>query len=79
MSLDQTARLSLTSNRRHLVRLWLRDPENAWKTPSVLQERWDRVYKDVTPEASVFPLEPYIRSASKGEGNGVVSEKQRYQ
>ncbi|KAL2015468.1 hypothetical protein VTK56DRAFT_5393 [Thermocarpiscus australiensis] len=52
---------------RHLVRLWLRDPENAWKTPAVLQERWDRVYKDVTPEASVFPLEPLIRSASKGK------------
>jgi len=31
-----------------------------------LQERWDRVYKDVTPEKIVFPLEPKIRSASKG-------------
>ena len=56
--------------RRHLVRLWLRDPENAWKTPGALQERWDRVYEGVTAEASVFPLEPFIRSASKGEVNG---------
>ncbi|KAI0115864.1 TfdA family taurine catabolism dioxygenase TauD [Nemania sp. FL0031] len=49
---------------RHLVRLWLRDPENAWETPSVLQWRWDQLYKGITPESEVFPLEPYIRSAS---------------
>ncbi|KAM7191607.1 hypothetical protein V8F20_009214 [Naviculisporaceae sp. PSN 640] len=52
---------------RHLVRLWLRDEENAWATPSPLQDRWDRVYKEVTAEKSVFPLEPRIRSASKGD------------
>lgn len=60
-------------HRRHLVRLWLRDPEYAWKTPAVLQERWDRVYKGVTPEATVFPLEPFVRNASKGGKNGAVS------
>ncbi|KAJ8132020.1 hypothetical protein O1611_g1602 [Lasiodiplodia mahajangana] len=49
---------------RHLIRLWLRDPENAWQTPSVLQWRWDQLYKDIKPESEVFPLEPYIRSAS---------------
>ncbi|KAI0871457.1 TfdA family taurine catabolism dioxygenase TauD [Hypoxylon argillaceum] len=49
---------------RHLVRLWLRDPENAWETPSALHWRWDQLYKDITPESEVFPLEPYIRSAS---------------
>lgn len=63
-------RLPADTRRRHLVRLWLRDPENAWKTPPALQERWDRLYKGVTPESSVFPLEPYIRTASKGEVNG---------
>jgi len=52
--------------RRHLVRLWLRDPEKAWKTPAILKDRWDGVYKDVTPGKQVLPLEPYIRSASKG-------------
>lgn len=52
--------------RRHLVRLWLRDEELAWKTPSSLQGRWNRVYKGVTPANQVFPLEPAIRSASKG-------------
>ncbi|KAI0196420.1 TfdA family taurine catabolism dioxygenase TauD [Astrocystis sublimbata] len=50
--------------RRHLLRLWLRDPENAWESPKVLDWRWDQLYKNITPESEVFPLEPYIRSAS---------------
>ncbi|KAI1738278.1 TfdA family taurine catabolism dioxygenase TauD [Xylaria scruposa] len=50
--------------RRHLLRLWLRDPENAWESPKVLDWRWDQLYKNITPESQVFPLEPYIRSAS---------------
>ncbi|KAF7563167.1 hypothetical protein G7046_g958 [Stylonectria norvegica] len=49
---------------RHLTRLWLRDPELAWKTPEALKDRWDNVYDGVTAEKSVFPLEPSIRSAS---------------
>lgn len=57
-------------SRRHLVRLWLRDPEYAWETPSALQGRWDGVYAGVTPEKTVFPLEPAIRSASKGTVSG---------
>ncbi|KAI0480757.1 TfdA family taurine catabolism dioxygenase TauD [Xylariaceae sp. FL0804] len=48
---------------RHLLRFWLRDPENAWQTPEVLQWRWDELYGGVTPENQVFPLEPFIRSA----------------
>ncbi|KAJ5126733.1 hypothetical protein N7448_007512 [Penicillium atrosanguineum] len=46
---------------RHLLRLWLRDPENAWETPKPLQHRWDTVYKDVAPEEQTFPLEPALR------------------
>ncbi|KAJ6120974.1 hypothetical protein N7523_005254 [Penicillium sp. IBT 18751x] len=46
---------------RHLLRLWLRDPENAWETPEPLQHRWDTVYKDVTLEEQIFPLEPALR------------------
>ncbi|KAI1828170.1 TfdA family taurine catabolism dioxygenase TauD [Xylaria intraflava] len=49
---------------RHLVRLWLRDSENAWELPEGLQWQWDQIYKDVSIEDQVFPLEPYIRSAS---------------
>ncbi|KAI0390168.1 TfdA family taurine catabolism dioxygenase TauD [Xylariaceae sp. FL0594] len=50
--------------RRHLLRLWLRDPELAWESPRNLQWRWDQLYEGITPESQVFPLEPYIRSAS---------------
>lgn len=49
------------SSRRHLLRLWLRDPEYAWETPEQLQPRWETVYKDVAEEEQVFPLEPIIR------------------
>ncbi|KAE8148252.1 TfdA family taurine catabolism dioxygenase TauD [Aspergillus avenaceus] len=47
---------------RHLLRLWLRDPEYEWTKPRDLQERFDRVYAGVTVENSVFPLEATIRS-----------------
>ncbi|KAL5357986.1 hypothetical protein BJX96DRAFT_182540 [Aspergillus floccosus] len=46
---------------RHLVRLWLRDPEYAWETPEPLRPRWDNVYADVLPDEQVFPLEPRLR------------------
>ncbi|KAH8203937.1 hypothetical protein TruAng_001879 [Truncatella angustata] len=49
--------------KRHLLRLWLRDPENAWETPDVLKKRWSALYDGVEAESKVFPLEPYIRSA----------------
>ncbi|KAJ5633851.1 hypothetical protein N7528_001693 [Penicillium herquei] len=42
---------------RHLLRLWLRDPENAWETPAPLRHRWDTVFKDITEEEQAFPLE----------------------
>ncbi|PWY74248.1 TfdA family taurine catabolism dioxygenase TauD [Aspergillus eucalypticola CBS 122712] len=49
---------------RHLLRLWLRDPEYEWKKPSGLKERFDRVYDGVTVENSVYPLEATIRSSN---------------
>ncbi|KAF4990546.1 hypothetical protein FGRMN_8407 [Fusarium graminum] len=52
------------TQQRHLVRLWLRDPENAWETPAPLSDRWAELFEGVKPERQVFPLEPYIRSAS---------------
>ena len=51
---------------RHLVRLWLRDPEEAWETPGELREKWDGLYKGVTEEGQVFPLEPVVRGESRG-------------
>ncbi|KAF2714164.1 Clavaminate synthase-like protein [Pleomassaria siparia CBS 279.74] len=52
---------------RHLVRLWLRDDEYKWNIPKELEGRFDKVYKGVEEENTVFPLEPYIRSASLGK------------
>jgi hypothetical protein len=52
------------ANRRHLLRLWLRDPELAWETPAALKERWDGLYGDVTEEEQVFPLQPRIRGGA---------------
>lgn len=47
--------------RRHLLRLWLRDPEFAWQTPESLKETWDRLYANLAEEDQVFPLEAKIR------------------
>ncbi|KAF4970845.1 hypothetical protein FSARC_2211 [Fusarium sarcochroum] len=58
---------------RHLVRLWLRDPEFAWKTPDALQPRWDNVYEGIKEENQVFPLEPFVRSSS--DANKFQAEK----
>jgi hypothetical protein len=63
----------LTRSRRHLVRLWLRDPEFAWKTPDALRRRWDNVYEGIEEEKTVFPLEPFVRSAS--DANKFKAEK----
>ncbi|KAJ7491180.1 hypothetical protein FB451DRAFT_633633 [Mycena latifolia] len=50
---------------RHLVRLWLRNDELAWKTPKPLEETWKKLYS-VPPEAQRFPLEPEIRRMATG-------------
>ncbi|PYI00276.1 Clavaminate synthase-like protein [Aspergillus sclerotiicarbonarius CBS 121057] len=46
---------------RHLLRLWLRDPEYAWETPEPLKKRWESLYGNLTVEEQDFPLEPKIR------------------
>lgn len=51
---------------RHLIRLWLRNEELAWKIPEHLDANWRRLYYSLTPEQQKFPLDPEIRSASKG-------------
>ncbi|KAK6354876.1 hypothetical protein TWF696_004007 [Orbilia brochopaga] len=50
---------------RHLVRIWLRNDELAWKTPSPLQHIWDRLYK-LSPDEQRFPLDPEIRKKANG-------------
>ncbi|KAF9055633.1 hypothetical protein BJ165DRAFT_433113 [Panaeolus papilionaceus] len=55
---------------RHLLRLWLRNDELAWKTPEPLKDPWKRLYDNTTPDDEYFPLEPEIRKAAKGNGTG---------
>lgn len=51
---------------RHLLRLWLRDPEFEWEKHEALKERFDRVYADLKTENPVFLLEAIIRGADVG-------------
>ncbi|KAF8649399.1 hypothetical protein AX16_005840 [Volvariella volvacea WC 439] len=50
---------------RHLIRLWLRNDELAWKTPKELEPIWKRLYS-VGPDQQRFPLEPEIRRKAGG-------------
>jgi hypothetical protein len=52
--------------RRHLLRLWLRNEELAWKLPEKLEPIWKRLYYSAMPDEHRFPVEPEIRAASKG-------------
>lgn len=50
---------------RHLIRLWLRNDEFAWRTPKPLEPIWTRLYS-LSPESQRFPLEPEIRRKESG-------------
>ncbi|KAJ6497163.1 hypothetical protein C8R47DRAFT_972802 [Mycena vitilis] len=50
---------------RHLVRLWLRNDELAWKTPKPLEASWQKLYS-LPQEDQRFPLEPEIRRLATG-------------
>ncbi|TFK34848.1 hypothetical protein BDQ12DRAFT_737894 [Crucibulum laeve] len=50
---------------RHLIRLWLRNDELAWKTPKPLERIWTRLYS-IGPEEQRFPLDPEIRRKENG-------------
>ncbi|KAE8402393.1 hypothetical protein BDV37DRAFT_295394 [Aspergillus pseudonomiae] len=53
-------------NRRHLLRLWLRDPQNAWVTPEPLRSRADRIYSENHRRGpQIFPVDPIPRSVGK--------------
>ncbi|KAE8333800.1 hypothetical protein BDV39DRAFT_188167 [Aspergillus sergii] len=54
-------------SRRHLLRLWLRDPENAWATPDALRSRADRLYDEkYRCGPQIFPVDAIPRSVGKG-------------
>ncbi|KAI9368038.1 hypothetical protein BJX61DRAFT_537573 [Aspergillus egyptiacus] len=53
-------------SRRHLLRLWLRDPENAWATPEPLRSRSDRIFGESDRQVPQrFPVDPVPRSVGK--------------
>ena len=49
-------------NRRHLIRLWLRDPEHAWEIPGPLKVRMGKVYNNLDKDTQEFPLEAEVES-----------------
>ncbi|KAF9533569.1 hypothetical protein CPB83DRAFT_757892 [Crepidotus variabilis] len=51
---------------RHLIRLWLRNEDLAWKTPFTLKPIWTRLYS-APPDEQRFPLEPEIRRKASGK------------
>lgn len=55
--------------RRHLLRLWMRDPENAWATPEEMRGRWSLIYgEEASNGPQVFPLEAATRSVGMDKG-----------
>ncbi|KAE8422528.1 hypothetical protein BDV36DRAFT_310890 [Aspergillus pseudocaelatus] len=53
-------------SRRHLLRLWLRDPQNAWVTPEPMRNRADRIYDEKFRRGpQTFPVDPIPRSVGK--------------
>ncbi|KAF9013811.1 Clavaminate synthase-like protein [Hymenopellis radicata] len=50
---------------RHLIRLWLRNTELAWKMPDILKPYWDRMYS-LGPDQQEFPLEAELRTKHSG-------------
>lgn len=43
---------------RHLVRMWLRDPERAWKVPDMCKEQWEDAFTPIPEEQQVWPVKP---------------------
>lgn len=53
-------------SRRHLLRLWLRDPQNAWVMPEPMRNRADRIYDEKFRRGpQTFPVDPIPRSVGK--------------
>lgn len=51
---------------RHLLRLWLRDPQNSWVMPEPLRNRTNRIFDEGYQRGpQVFPLDPIARSVGK--------------
>ncbi|KAF9523082.1 taurine catabolism dioxygenase TauD [Crepidotus variabilis] len=54
-------------NTRHLLRLWLRNEELAWKLPDALKPLWIERFA-VEPRNQTFAIEPVVRNEVQGKG-----------
>ncbi|CDM31865.1 hypothetical protein DTO013E5_1897 [Penicillium roqueforti] len=55
-----------SENRRHLLRLWLRDPQNSWIMPEPLWNRSNLIFDEGFRRGQqVFPVDPVPRSVGK--------------
>ncbi|KJA17754.1 hypothetical protein HYPSUDRAFT_191935 [Hypholoma sublateritium FD-334 SS-4] len=60
-------------HKRHLLRLWLRNEDLAWKLPEVLEPNWQRLYYTATPDTERFPLEPENRDRKANGGKAAYN------
>ncbi|KAF2757568.1 Clavaminate synthase-like protein [Pseudovirgaria hyperparasitica] len=55
------------SSGRHMLRLWVRDEQYAWRVPEALETEWARVYDKVEPKEEEWHSEPSYASATDSE------------
>ncbi|PUU83499.1 hypothetical protein B9Z19DRAFT_1141624 [Tuber borchii] len=63
------------NQKRHLLRLWLRNEELAWKTPEVLQSAWNVAYGSDDVSEEKWPIEPildrdHVTTQRRSSGHG---------
>lgn len=47
------------SSRRYLLRLWLNNPEKAWRLPDGLQLPWDRIFAPLHEISNYWDVDPF--------------------
>ena len=63
------------NQRRHLLRLWLRDEALAWATPEPLKAAWDTAYGGTDISEENWPLDPirdrdHVTTQLRSSGHG---------
>jgi hypothetical protein len=63
------------NQKRHLLRLWLRDEELAWDTPLVLKPAWETAYGSDDIQEERWPLVPildrdHVTTQRRSSGHG---------
>jgi len=51
---------------RHLLRLWLRNEDLAWKTPKESEDNYKKLYYTASVDDQVFTVEPFVRVGANG-------------